>query len=86
MLLHGGTPEGAELIASSWADRSKVSQVVFCPSWKNHGKAAPIKRNDAMWDVSPVGVRVLPGTGIQENFAHKARKLGIPFMTFYGDA
>lgn len=86
VLLHGGTPKGAELIASRWADHRKVPQVAFRPDWTKHGKAAPFKRNDAMLDVLPVGVLVFPGTGIQENFADKARKLGIPVMKFDGGA
>ncbi|PIO99671.1 DUF2493 domain-containing protein [Pleomorphomonas carboxyditropha] len=86
VLLHGGTPKGAELIASRWADARKVPQVAFKPDWTKHGKAAPFKRNDAMLDVLPVGVLVFPGTGIQENLADKAKKLGIPVMKFDGGA
>ncbi|MCP8896429.1 DUF2493 domain-containing protein [Shinella daejeonensis] len=86
VLLHGGSPKGAELIASRWADHRKVRQVAFRPDWTKHGKAAPFKRNDAMLDVLPVGVLVFPGTGIQENLADKARKLGIPVMKFDGGA
>ncbi len=86
VLLHGGTPKGAELIASRWADHRKVQQVSFKPDWTKHGKAAPFKRNDAMLDILPVGVLVFPGTGIQENLADKARKLGIPVMKFDGGA
>ncbi|MBO0127993.1 MULTISPECIES: DUF2493 domain-containing protein [Agrobacterium] len=86
VLLHGGTPKGAELIASRWADHRKVQQVSFKPDWTKHGKAAPFRRNDAMLDVLPVGVLVFPGTGIQENLADKARKLGIPVMKFDGGA
>ncbi|MCF1480383.1 DUF2493 domain-containing protein [Agrobacterium vitis] len=86
VLLHGGTPKGAELIASRWADHRKVQQVSFKPDWTKHGKAAPFRRNDAMLDVLPVGVLVFPGTGIQENLADKARKLGIPVMKFGGGA
>lgn len=86
VLMHGGTPKGAELIASRWADSRKVSQVAFRPDWTKHSKAAPFKRNDAMLDVLPVGVLVFPGTGIQENLADKARKLGIPVMKFDGGA
>lgn len=86
VLLHGGTPKGAELIASRWADARKVQQVSFRPDWTNHGKAAPFKRNDVMLDTLPVGVLVFPGTGIQENLADKARKLGIPVMKFDGGA
>ena len=86
VLLHGGSPKGAELIASRWADNRKVPQVAFRPDWTKHAKAAPFKRNDTMLDVLPVGVLVFPGTGIQENLADKARKLGIPVMKFDGGA
>ena len=82
VLLHGGSPKGAELIASKWADNRKVPQIAFKPDWTRHAKAAPFKRNDAMLDVLPIGVLVFPGTGIQENLADKARKLGIPVWKF----
>ena len=82
VLLHGGSPKGAELIASRWADHRKVPQVAFKPDWTKHAKAAPFKRNDAMLNVLPIGVIVFPGTGIQDNLADKARKLGIPVWKF----
>ncbi len=80
VLLHGGSPKGAELIAAKWADNRKVLQVAFKPDWTKHGKAAPFKRNDAMLDVLPVGVLVFPGTGFGEDLGDKARKFGIPIM------
>ena len=82
VLLHGGSPKGAELIAAKWAEARGVTQVVFKPDWTKHAKAAPFKRNDAMLVVLPVGVLVFPGNGIQENLADKAKKLGIPVMKF----
>ncbi len=82
VLLHGGSPKGAELIASRWADHRKVPQVAFKPDWTTHNKAAPFKRNDTMLSVLPIGVLVWPGTGIQDNLADKARKLGIPVWRF----
>jgi len=78
VLLHGGSPRGAERIAATWADNRKVAQVAFKPDWTRHAKAAPFKRNDRMLDTMPIGVIVFPGTGIQENLADKARKMGIP--------
>jgi hypothetical protein len=78
VLLHGGSPKGAERIAACWADNRKVPQIAFKPDWTRHAKAAPFKRNDAMLSVLPIGVMVVPGTGIQDNLADKARKLGIP--------
>ena len=85
VLLHGGSPKGAERIAARWADHRKVTQIAFKPDWTRHAKAAPFKRNDQMLDVLPVGVMVFPGTGIQDNLADKARKLGIPVWKFGGD-
>jgi hypothetical protein len=78
VLLHGGAERGAELIAARWAETRKVPQIAFKPDWTRHAKAAPFKRNDAMLEALPIGVIVLPGTGIQENLADKARKMGIP--------
>ena len=82
VLLHGGSPKGTEKIAARWADHRKVPQVAFKPDWTKHAKAAPFKRNDAMLNVLPIGVIVFPGTGIQDNLADKAKKLGIPVYRF----
>ena len=85
VLLHGGSPKGAELIAAKWATQRKVPQIAFKPDWTKHAKAAPFKRNDAMLAALPIGVMVFPGTGIQANLADKAKKLGIPVWTFGGE-
>ncbi len=82
VLIHGKSPKGAEKIASRWADHRKVPQIGFAPDWTRHAKAAPFKRNDAMLDILPIGVIVFPGTGIQDNLADKARKMGIPLYDF----
>jgi hypothetical protein len=82
VLLHGGSPRGAERIAACWADNRKVPQVVFKPEWSRHRNAAPFKRNDRMLEALPIGVIVFPGSGISANLADKARKLGIPVMRF----
>jgi hypothetical protein len=78
VLLHGGSPKGAERIAARWADHRKVPQIAFKPDWARHQKAAPFKRNDAMLEALPIGVLVTPGSGIQDNLADKARRLDIP--------
>jgi hypothetical protein len=82
VLLHGGSPKGTEIIAARWADHRKVPQIAFKPDWAKHAKAAPFKRNDAMLEVLPIGVIVFPGSGIQENLADKAKKLGIPVWKY----
>lgn len=82
VLIHGGSPKGAELIASKWATNRKVPQIAFKPDWTKHANAAPFKRNDAMLELLPIGVMHFPGTGIQDNLADKARRLGIPVWKF----
>jgi len=84
VLLHGGSPRGAERIAACWADDRKAPQIAFKPDWTRHAKAAPFKRNDAMLETLPIGVIVFPGSGISANLADKARKLGIPVWRFNG--
>ncbi|MBV9526994.1 DUF2493 domain-containing protein [Sphingomonas sp.] len=86
VLLHGGGPKGAELLAARWADHRQVTQIAFKPDWTRHAKAAPFKRNDAMLENLPIGVVVFPGSGIQDNLADKARKLGIPLFDFRRNA
>ena len=82
VLLHGGSPTGAERIAACWADNRKVPHIPFKPNWTRHAKAAPFKRNDAMLEVMPIGVMHFPGSGIQDNLADKAKRLGIPVWKF----
>ena len=77
VLIHGGSLKGAEKIASLWGDTRKVAQIVFKPDWNRHKNAAPFKRNDAMLDTLPIGVIAFPGSGISQNLADKARKMGI---------
>ena len=82
VLLHGGTPKGAEKIAARWADHRKVTQVVFKPDWTRHAKAAPFRRNDAMLDAQPIGIVVFPGSGVSANLADKAKSKGIRVWRF----
>ncbi|GJE02988.1 DUF2493 domain-containing protein [Methylobacterium isbiliense] len=82
VLLHGGSPKGAERIAACWADTRKVTQIAFKPDWAKHQKAAPFKRNDQLLEVLPIGAVVFPGSGISDNLADKAKKLGIPLFDF----
>jgi hypothetical protein len=86
VLLHGGSPKGAERIAACWADSRKITQIVFKPDWAKHRNAAPFKRNDQMLDALPVGVIAFPGSGIAANLADKARKIGIPVWRFSDEA
>ena len=80
VLIHGGSPKGAEKAAACWADNRKVPQIAFKPDWTRDGKAAPFKRNDRMLEILPTGVVVFPGSGITGNLADKAKKLRIPVL------
>ena len=82
VLVHGGSPKGAEKIAACWADNRKCQQIVFKPDWKRHGKAAPFKRNDALLEAMPIGLILFAGSGITDNLADKAKKLGVPLFDF----
>lgn len=84
VLVHGKSPKGAEKIASLWAKNRNVPQIGFAPDWTKHGRAAPFKRNDEMLEIVPKGVMHFPGTGINDNLADKAKKLGIPVWKFGG--
>ena len=66
------------------ATNRNVPQIGFAPDWTKHGRAAPFKRNDEMLEIVPKGVMHFPGTGINDNLADKAKKLGIPVWKFGG--
>jgi hypothetical protein len=82
VLIHGGSPRGAERIAACWADKRKVTQITYKPDWTREGKAAPFKRNDRLLEAIPVRLVVFPGSGITDNLADKARKLGIRLIDY----
>lgn len=82
VLLHGGTPTGAERIAVCWAQNRKVTHIAFRPNWERHAKAAPFKRNDALLAAMPIGLVAFPGSGISGNLCDKAKKLGIPVYRY----
>ncbi|MFV3131299.1 DUF2493 domain-containing protein [Niveispirillum sp. KHB5.9] len=82
VLLHGGSPKGAERIAACWAEHRRVPQIVYKPDWTRHRKAAPFRRNDQLLESLPIGLVVFPGSGISQNLADKARKMGIPVWRF----
>jgi hypothetical protein len=60
----------------------KVPQIAFRPDFMRHKNAAPFKRNDKLLEALPIGIVVFPGSGISDNLADKARKLGIPLLDY----
>ena len=77
MAARRGAPS-ASPAAGPTAARSR--RVTFKPDWDRDGKAAPFKRNDALLAEVPQAVIVFPGTGITDNLADKAKKLGIRIL------
>jgi hypothetical protein len=43
------------------ANHRKVTEIAFKPDFKPDGRAAPFKRNDAVFELMPKGVIVFPG-------------------------
>jgi len=80
--LHRGTPPGAERIAPRRAPDRAVPHKPHHPPRDRHQKTPPLKRNATMLEAMPRGVIVFPGTGIQDNLADKARKMGIRIWDF----
>ncbi len=79
VLLHGGTPKGAEKAAACWADNRKVVQIAFKPDWARDGKAAPFKRNDRMLEILPAGVIIFPGSASPPISPTRRRNSAFPF-------
>ncbi len=48
--------------------------------WTRHAKAAPFRRNDDLLKALPIGLVLFPGSGVTDNLADKAKRLGIPLM------
>src|ERR1700686_2109900 len=75
---HGGSPRGAERIATCWANNRKVPQITFKPDWTRHAKAAPFRRNDQM--LAADRRHRLPGLrhlGPPRRQSHEARHPGL---------
>ena len=79
VLVHGGGP-GVERLATQWAERNGVHQIVCKPDWDRHGRAAPFRRSDELLALLPKGLVAFPGSGMTDNLVEKAMTLGIPVM------
>ena len=75
-----GAAKGAARIAACWAEKRKIVQFVFKPFWSKHGKPAPFKRYDVLFETLPAGAIGFPGSGNAKNLADMARALGIPVL------
>ena len=66
-----------------WLAAGAVLVLISCVRYRQC-IAAAIANNTWAWinAVMPIGILIFPGTGIQDNLADKARKLGIPVYRF----
>jgi hypothetical protein len=82
VLLHGGSPKGAERIAACWADARKVPQVAFKPDFARHRNPAPFKRNDRLLETMPIGAVVFPAPA-SPTTSPTRQELGIPILDYH---
>ncbi|RMB09025.1 DUF2493 domain-containing protein [Eilatimonas milleporae] len=82
VLIHTGQSKGADLIATQWAAKNKITAIAFAPDWDRHGRAAPFKRNDVLLQQRLKGLIAIDvkGNGIIKNLVQKAEKLAVKTM------
>ena len=77
-LIISGGADGGDTIAEQYANEHKISKLILYPRYRKYGKAAPIKRNELMVDISD-SVIVLwdgksQGTKYTIEYARKSNK------------
>ncbi|OYU34814.1 DUF2493 domain-containing protein [Novosphingobium sp. PASSN1] len=78
VLVHGGDTKGVDRLASSWAERHKIPQVVFALDLRL-GSRAGFHRNERMLSLDPRYVVAFPGNGVLERLVidAKARRVTV---------
>ncbi|MEI6643674.1 MAG: DUF2493 domain-containing protein, partial [Novosphingobium sp.] len=72
VLVHGGDTKGVDRLASSWAERHKIPQVVFALDLRL-GSRAGFHRNERMLSLDPRYVVAFPGNGVLERLVIDAK-------------
>ena len=81
VLLHLGQAKGVDKIASTWASNRNVPQVAYKPNWGDGNKAG-FNRNEKLLKELPNKVIIInSSSGVLDNLADKARKMGIITVT-----
>jgi len=77
-LIISGGAKGIDSIAEEYADKNKISKLIMYPDYKSFGKAAPLKRNERMVELSDVVIAVWDGasrgTKYTVDYARKQNK------------
>jgi hypothetical protein len=72
VLVHGGDSKGVDRLASSWAERRNVQQLVFALD-RRLGARAGFKRNEQMLSLKPRYLVAFPGNGVLERLVIEAK-------------
>lgn len=60
-LIISGGAEGIDRVAEKYADKQRISKLILHPRYDKYGKAAPIKRNEAMVEIADVVLLIWDG-------------------------
>ena len=74
VLIHGGSPKGAELIAAKWATTARCRRSLSSRTGPGTPRQHRSSATTRCSNVLPIGVMHFPGTGIQDNLADKAKR------------
>jgi hypothetical protein len=72
VLVHGGDSKGVDRLATSWAERRNVQQIVFALD-RRLGARAGFKRNEQMLSLKPRYLVAFPGNGVLERLVIEAK-------------
>ena len=76
-IISGGA-NGIDRLAEEYADKHRISKLILRPQYERYGKAAPLKRNEAMVDIADailvIWDGVSKGTQYTVNYSIKKQK------------
>ncbi|MBQ3482674.1 MAG: hypothetical protein IJA78_00685 [Clostridia bacterium] len=78
-LIISGGAKGADSLAESYADEHKLSKLILRPRYDLYGRAAPLKRNEQMVDLSDAVLVLWDGVSRGTQYTMRyAKKKGKP--------
>ena len=80
-LIISGGAAGIDILAEEYADRHRLSKLILRPEYKIYGKAAPLKRNEKMVDLSDMVLIIWDGKSKGSRYTQKyAQSIGKPVI------
>ena len=76
VLVHGGDLRGLDRLASAWAERRKVAQIVFALD-RRLGARSGFRRNEQMLALGPRYLVAFSGNGVLERLVIQAKAKGV---------